>query len=103
MGGSPSRVRVIGPLVPHVAGFRSELESQGYRRHAVADQLRLMAHLSRWMQTTGVEVSALSPERQAEFLVARREAGYVLWLSQKSIGPTGFLLDRIGCAEHSGG
>ena len=40
MGGSPSRVRVIGPLVPHVAGFRSELESQGYRRHAVADQLR---------------------------------------------------------------
>ena len=87
MGGSPSRVRVIGPLVPHVAGFRSELESQGYRRHAVADQLRLMAHLSRWMQTTGVEVSALSPERQAEFLVARREAGYVLWLSQKALVP----------------
>lgn len=25
MGGSPSRVKVIGPLVPYVAGFRAEL------------------------------------------------------------------------------
>jgi hypothetical protein len=31
MGGSPSRVGVIGPLVPYVDGFRAELEAQGYR------------------------------------------------------------------------
>ena len=29
--GSPSRVKVIGPLVPYVSGFRAELEAQGYR------------------------------------------------------------------------
>lgn len=26
MGGDPSRVKVVGPLVPFTAGFRAELE-----------------------------------------------------------------------------
>ena len=41
----PSHVKVTGPLVPYVAGFRAELEAQGYKRNSVADQLRLLAHL----------------------------------------------------------
>ena len=79
MGGSPLRVRVTGPLVPYVAGFRVELDSQGYRRNALSDQLRLMARVSRWLASNGLDVEQLTPERVEEFLVARRAAGYVLW------------------------
>jgi integrase/recombinase XerD len=47
----PSRVRVIGPLEPFAVGFVAELEEAGYRPAAAAVQLRLMAHLSRWLAT----------------------------------------------------
>jgi integrase/recombinase XerD len=75
----PSRVRIIGPVVPYAAGFRAELESQGYRPHAVGCQLYVMAHLSRWLAHHSVEVGGLTPERVEEFLVARRAEGYTLW------------------------
>lgn len=85
--GNPSRVEVIGPLVPYTAGFRAELESQGYRRNAVADQLRLMAHVSRWLASRGLGEGDLAPNRVEEFLVARRAAGYALWCSPKGVAP----------------
>ena len=80
--GNPSRVRVIGPLVPYVAGFRAELERQGYRSNPTCDQLRLLAHLSRWLSSRDLDLGDLTPARLGEFLVARREAGYVLWRSE---------------------
>ncbi|MFC1639640.1 integrase, partial [Gemmatimonadota bacterium] len=84
---NPSRVKVGGPLVPYVGGFRSELESQGYRPNAISDQLRLLAHVSRWLAGNGLEGADLTPERVDEFLVARRAAGYVLWRSPKGMAP----------------
>ena len=50
----PSRVRVSGPLEPFAAGFIAELQEAGYRPAAAAVQLRLLAHLSRWMAAEGV-------------------------------------------------
>ncbi len=85
--GNPSRVKVIGPLVPYVAGFRGELEAQGYRPTALSDQLRVMAHLSRWSASQGLGEGDLTPNRVEEFLVARRAAGYVLWRSSKGVAP----------------
>ena len=84
---NPSRVRVIGPLVGHAAGFRADLEAQGYRRNAVANQLQLLAHMSRWLQSKGLGPQHLTRERVAEFLSARRSAGYTLWLSEKGVAP----------------
>jgi hypothetical protein len=46
----PSRVRVSGPLEPFAGGFIAELEEAGYRPAAAAVQVRVLAHLSRWMQ-----------------------------------------------------
>lgn len=85
--GNPSQVKVTGPLVPYVGGFRAELESQGYRPNPVCDQLRLMAHVSRWLASNGFDVVDLTPERVDDFLVARRAAGYVLWRSPKGVAP----------------
>jgi hypothetical protein len=52
-------------------------------------QLRLAAHLSRWLAGEGVEVAALTPAVVAEFLAARRAAGYTAyrWLGQRAGGP----------------
>ena len=45
----PSRVRVTGPLAPYALGFAAELSRVGYRKNSSANQLRLLAHLSRWL------------------------------------------------------
>jgi hypothetical protein len=95
MGGKPSRVRVSGPLVPYAAGFRAELEAQGYRPNAVCDQLRLMAHVSRWLASRGLGVGDLAPEGVEEFLVARRAGGYALWCSSKGVAPLLEYLRRL--------
>jgi integrase/recombinase XerD len=94
----PSRVRVSGPLVPYVAGFRAELESQGYRPHAVGCQLYVLAHVSRWLEGRGLGPEQLTRERSLEFLAARREAGYTLWLSEKGVAPLLAHLRRVGAA-----
>jgi integrase/recombinase XerD len=95
---NPSRVRVSAPLVGHAAGFRADLEAQGYRRNAVANQLQLLAHMSRWLQSKGLGPQHLTRERVAEFLSARRSAGYTLWLSEKGVAPLLRYLRKVGVA-----
>jgi hypothetical protein len=72
--GDPSRVRLTGPLTPFAEGFAAELARQGYTRNGVTDQVRLLAHLSRWLAAHGLDVSALTPPVMDAFLVARRGA-----------------------------
>jgi integrase/recombinase XerD len=91
----PSRVKVTGPLVCYVVGFRKALQAQGYRPQAVACQLYVMAHLSRWLAGEGLDVDELTTDRIGQFLVARRQAGYSLWLSEKGVAPLiGYLRGR---------
>ena len=93
---NPDRVRVTEPLAAFKDGFAAELVRQGYRPNAVACQLQLMAHLSRWMALRGVDAAGLTAPVMAEFLVARRDAGYVLWLSPKALAPLMTHLRRRG-------
>jgi len=94
--GDPSRVRVTGPLAVFTEGFTGELARLGYKPNASADQLRLMAHLSRWMDAGQYEVAGLTPQVAEAFLVARRAAGYVMWLSPKALVPLLDYLRRLG-------
>jgi integrase/recombinase XerD len=96
--GNPSRVRVTGPLQPYAAGFRDELRRLGYRPNAAADQLRLMAHVSRWLEVLQFGVGDLTPDRVDEFLCDRRAAGYTLWLSPKATEPMLVFLRGLGVA-----
>ena len=66
----PSRVRVTGPLEPFAEGLIAELEEAGYRSAAAAVQVRVLAHLSRWMQEQGVAPGGL---REPELERFRRE------------------------------
>ena len=94
--GDPSRVRVTGPLAGFAEGFAAELARLGYKPNAAADQLRVMAHLSRWMDAGRIKAAALTPRVAGEFLAARRAAGYVMWLSPKGLAPLLGYLRRLG-------
>ncbi len=91
---TPSHVWVTGPLQPYAPGFRKELARQGYTANAAGNQLQLMAHVSRWLNSRGLVVGELTPERAEDFLVVRRAEGYVLWRSTKAMAPMlGYLRD----------
>ena len=96
MGGKPSAVRVTGPLAPHAAGYRRKLALVGYTPNAASDQLRLMAHASRWLVSRGLSIDELTPARVEEFLSDRRAEGYRLWLSPKAMVPVLAYLREIG-------
>jgi len=66
----PSRVRVTGPLERYAGGFAAELVAVGYRPASAAVHLRLLAHLSGWLETEGLVPGAL---REAELERFRRE------------------------------
>lgn len=74
---------------PTQGGFRDELRGLGYRPNAAADQLRLMAHMSRWLQARRLGVGDLTPERVEGFLADRRAEGYTeaLRLDRDDIDP----------------
>lgn len=72
-----SRVRVVGGLAPFAVGFREHLDRQGYAWPSAVSQMLLMAQLSRWLGSVGVELGELTPGRIDEFAAANRAAGYV--------------------------
>jgi hypothetical protein len=96
--GSPDRVQVTGPLAAFNSGFAAELVRLGYRPNAAANQLQLMAHLSRWMTQRGLTADGLTASVLADFLAARRAAGYRLWLSPKALSPLVTYLRGLGVA-----
>jgi integrase/recombinase XerD len=82
-----SRVRVAGPLAPFAAGFAAELGGLGYTPLSAANQVRVLAHASRWLQAQGLEAGDFTPERAGLFLRARRAGGYTCWLSERGLAP----------------
>jgi integrase/recombinase XerD len=48
-----SQVRVSGPLAEYAAGYAACLAGAGYMPLSAANQVRLLAHLSRWLEERG--------------------------------------------------
>ncbi len=76
---------VSGPLTPFATGFESWLVARGYSRSAVGHRLWQFDQLSRWLEREGLGADELTPGRAEQFLRARREAGYVTWVSSRSM------------------
>jgi integrase/recombinase XerD len=68
--GDPSRVRVGGPFERYAPGFVAELVEAGYRPNAAAVQLRLLKHLSGWLEQEGIDPGELGEPQLERF---RRE------------------------------
>src|SRR4051794_6546825 len=81
------RVRVTGPLAGYVDGFRDELAAQGYTVQVRDRQLRMLAHVSRWMAGQGLSVAELTPDLLVDFLDERRREGYHHGLSRRAVMP----------------
>lgn len=84
--GNSSRVRVTGPMEAYVAGFEAELSRLGFTHHSAAAQVRLMAHLSRWLDTRKLGVSDLTVELIEEFFDERRQS-YAAFISPRALRP----------------
>ncbi len=87
---------VRGPLEPHVVGFADELLRQGYSRFSAGQHLCFIAHLDRWMRTSGVELGELSDPMIERYLTERRTAGYVEYCSLRAMRPLLTYLAPVG-------
>ena len=93
---APERVRVSGPLAGFADGFRVDLLEQGYSLWGAQEQLYLLAHVSRWMESEGLETAALTPGNRERYFVWRRRQGYRHSLSPLSLRRLLGHLDGLG-------
>ena len=83
----PSRVRVTGPLTSFTEGFAAELSRQGYRPNAAANQLQLLAHLSRWLAAKSLNATSLTASVLKEFPGCKTLAGLHAVALTEGTGP----------------
>ena len=88
-------VRIAGPLVPYFDGFRAELAAYGYTDLSAANQLRLMADLSRWLDKTGLVVEQVDRKVVGRFLSKRRRT-HTQFNTDRAIKPLLRYLEGIG-------
>ena len=79
-------VLVAGPLEDIAHLFEDELVRRGFTRKSLMNQLRLLAHLSRWMRAQRIDVGELTAGQVEAFLAERRHTHTGLF-SRKALGP----------------
>lgn len=96
LGGQRTPTVVGGPLASYSAGFRQALIDRGYARRTIGDQMSMVAHLSRWLQEQGLDVTALQSAAEIDrFFAERRAGGYRARISGMALaGLLGFLRER---------
>lgn len=92
-----SRVRLTGPLAAHVEGFAVELATQGYTDCSVDAQLRLVAHLSRWMAARVIRAEQITGY-VAEQFAAERRTTHTGFCTTRALVPLVRYLRSVGVA-----
>ena len=83
---------VSGPLAEHASGFEQWLAAEGYSAQGAWHRLWQLDHLSRWLEREQLRPDQLTAARLEQFLAARRAAGYLTWVSPRSLRvPLAFL------------
>jgi integrase/recombinase XerD len=95
---SRSGVRVAGPLAAFAPGFVEDLVARGYRPGSAADQLRLMAEVSRWLAERGLAAGDLTVVAAERFAAERRAAGRSRLRSARALTPLLSYLRDLGVA-----
>lgn len=86
------RIRVSGPLAKYMAGFATRLSEQGYTELSLCNQLRLVAHFSKWLEAKGIDVPQLTRKWVDRYLRVRRRTR-TCWISIRGLKP---LLTHLG-------
>ncbi|MGH3915841.1 MAG: tyrosine-type recombinase/integrase, partial [Pseudonocardiaceae bacterium] len=100
--GHPSRTVVAGPLAPYADGFRDDLGGRGYAARSIGGQMRLVAHLSVWLEDQGLAVDEMTGQVVESFLRARREAGHSSGVTVGAVAPLLGYLRGLGVLARSG-
>ena len=95
MKNDPTRVKVAGPLAHLAPDFRRSLEVAGYTGPSAANQMRLVANLSRFLDAHSLDVDSLNESCMERFLEERRREGYSGHLSRKALAPFLVHLERF--------
>lgn len=90
-----ARVRMTGPLAPHRDAFAAELTAHGYTDLSLANQLRLMADLSRWLQAAAKPVDEIDHDDVSRFLAKRRRT-HTQFTTERALAPLLRYLDTVG-------
>ena len=93
---------VAGPLAPFADGLRRDLARRGYALDTVTDHVHLLADLSGWLAGRGLTGADLTVEAAAEFLRARRAAGYRTGVSSRALAPVLGYLRSVKAAPPQG-
>jgi len=56
-----------GPLVPYLDSFANYLDRQGYKRHLLGRQIRVVANFSQWLQTEQIIAENVTGEQAQRF------------------------------------
>jgi integrase/recombinase XerD len=71
-----SEVVVAGPLAPFAERFKARLQELGYTPLSAVNTMRLMVHLSRWLDARSLTAADLSNGRVEQYFRERRVVGY---------------------------
>jgi site-specific recombinase XerC len=85
-----------GPLLPYGAGFEASLAGQGYSAGSIGRQLRVMTHLSRWLERRHLGAGDLGVDCARRFLQSRRAEGYAHPVSMAGMAPMLDYLRSVG-------
>jgi integrase/recombinase XerD len=88
-------VRISGPLTRYVEGFAAELRALGYTELSLANQLRLMSDLSRWLTSKRVGIEDIDQAVVHRFLAKRRRT-YTHFTSERALVPLLTHLHAVG-------
>lgn len=91
-----TRVVVTGPLAPFAAAYKTRLAELGYTPLSIVNELRQVAHLSRWMQLGDISVEHLDREQLEQFLAPRRAAAGSKACSLRGLLVLAEMLDSSG-------
>lgn len=79
-------VLIAGPLEGAAYRFRDEFARRGFVGKSLMNQLRLLAHLSRWLGAERVGAESLTAQQVEAFLAERRRTHTGLF-SRRALGP----------------
>lgn len=91
-----AEVRVGGPLARYAGAFEAALGQRGYAPLTRVNELRLMGHLSRWLQANGVSAGRFTSGQVEVFRAAQRAGGYGVPATVRVLTPMLEILRGLG-------
>jgi hypothetical protein len=85
-----------GPLAPDGVGFVASLARQGYSADSISRHVRLMVHVSRWLDRRGLGAGDLGADCAMRFLRFRTAGGHTRPASMAGMAPLLEYLRTIG-------